>query len=262
MVVLTDSKEIIYALKNKYSPEVGEWAFLEQVGKSISDSYNTWADAIVVGMWKSRGHEIIGFEVKTSRQDWLREKRKPSKADGVGKFCHRFYLVVGDESIVKEGELPMNWGLMVPHTKNSLRIKKEAVIIKNPEPATMGFMCAILRRAMQQCLPEKRLQREYRRGLTEGEKIGQNWNKKQLEWKEKQNQSLIDKIEHFEKEAGFKIDEGWNKPEEVGKILKMILEGNYERYLQKLEDMKERLMDMSKTVGIELNLHRELDKNK
>jgi len=258
MVKIEDTKQILYALRNKYSPEIGEWAFLEQVGKDISATYNRWCDAIAIGLWKSRGHEIIGFEVKISRNDWLKEKNNPDKAHGVGKYCHKWYLVVGDESIIKPDEIPMNWGLMIPHTKKTFKIKKEAIRNKNPEPINIGFMCAILRRAVEQLLPESRLQSEYRRGHNDGYEQGKDWVKRNLEWKEKQVTGLEKKIENFEKEAGFSITESWKKPEEVGKVLKMILEGNYGRYVERLEDMRTRLKDMAKVMKDEIELHKKL----
>ncbi len=262
MVKIEKTKDIIHALRNKYSPETSEWAFMEQVGKNISATYNRWADAIAVGLWKSRGHEIIGFEIKVSRADWLKELKHPDKAHGVGKYCHSWYLVVGDESIVKDGELPMNWGLMVPHTKNNLKIKVPATRNKKPEPINIGFMCAILRRAMQQCLPEKRLQAEFKRGHSEGYDIGKNSAQRELEYKEKQITGLEKRIEDFEKEAGFSINESWKKPEEVGKVLKMILEGNYGSYVSRLEDMQTRLKNMGKVMKDEITLHKTLlDKN-
>lgn len=258
MVKMEKTKDIIYALRNKYSPETSEWAFLEQVGKDISATYNRWADAIAIGLWKSRGHEIIGFEVKKSRADWLKEKKDPDKAHGVGKYCHKWYLVVGDEDIVRPGELPMNWGLMVPHTKNTLKIKKEAIRNKDPEPINIGFMCAIIRRSIQQLLPESRLQLEYKRGHNEGYDLGKDWAKRNLEWKEKQVASLEAKINNFEKASGFSITECWKAPEEVGKILKLILEGNYSKYVERLEDMRTRLKDMSKVLKDEIELHKQL----
>ena len=257
---MESNDQILHALRNKYSPETGEYAFLEQVGKDVSATYNRWADAIAVGLWKSRGHQIIGFEIKRNRSDWLKEKRDPHKAHGVGKYCHKWYLVVGDETIVKSEELPMNWGLMVPHTKNTLRIKKEAILIKDPEPATMGFICAILRRSIQQCLPENRLQREYRRGIKEGTEQGENWNKRTLEHRENRINDLEKKIEDFEKEAGFQITEGWNKPDIVGKAVKMVVDGTYPRYIRKLEDLKDTLNRLSNNVKDELKIHRQLER--
>lgn len=56
--------------------------------------------------------EILGFEVKVSRSDWLSELKKPEKADSLARYCDRWYLVISDPKIVKDGELPPTWGLL------------------------------------------------------------------------------------------------------------------------------------------------------
>lgn len=69
-------------------------------------------DAIVVDTWPSSGLAIHGFEVKVSRSDWLRELADPLKAEAFRRYCDRWWLAVGDPSIVRPGELPEGWGLM------------------------------------------------------------------------------------------------------------------------------------------------------
>lgn len=93
-------------------------------GGRDADAYATYAelthpsggrcDFMSVGLWASRGHLIYGHEIKTSRADWLAELNKPSKADLWWGCCHRWWLVVPSADLVREGELPDGWGLMVP----------------------------------------------------------------------------------------------------------------------------------------------------
>jgi len=56
---------------------------------------------------------IHGHEIKVSRSDWLAELRDPSKAEAFARYCHHWWLVVADKSIVHAGELPDTWGLLV-----------------------------------------------------------------------------------------------------------------------------------------------------
>jgi hypothetical protein len=72
------------------------------------------ADALYVGFFQSRGKYLVGHEVKASRADWLHELEHPAKAEVWFRECHSWYLVVPHESIVRDGELPTGWGLMVP----------------------------------------------------------------------------------------------------------------------------------------------------
>lgn len=57
---------------------------------------------------------VHGFEVKCSRADWLAELADPEKAATWGRFCHHWWLAVSDPDIVRAGELPDGWGLLVP----------------------------------------------------------------------------------------------------------------------------------------------------
>lgn len=88
------------------------------------------ADAIVLDTWATPHGELTemektnrkwgerqsvhGFEVKVSRSDWLTELRDPEKALAWSRYCHYFWLVASDKSIVHD-DLPEGWGLLVPH---------------------------------------------------------------------------------------------------------------------------------------------------
>lgn len=117
------------------------------------------ADLITVDVWPSKGHEIHGHEVKVSRSDWLAELRDPEKSAAFRKWCNRWWLVVPDEAIVKPGELPPEWGLMVvaperrwtpggmvDTSRQKIRVRRPAPAL-TPEPMPLGFMASLLRSA-------------------------------------------------------------------------------------------------------------------
>lgn len=68
---------------------------------------------------------LHGHEVKVSRADWRTEMKDPSKAEAIMQYMTYWWLVVPDAGIVKPGELPEDWGLMVL-TNGKLRAKKAA----------------------------------------------------------------------------------------------------------------------------------------
>jgi hypothetical protein len=70
------------------------------------------ADLIAVDMWKAGRYEVHGHEVKVSRADWLRELRDPDKAGEFLPYVNRWWIVVPDAGIVRDGELPAGWGLL------------------------------------------------------------------------------------------------------------------------------------------------------
>lgn len=155
---------VIEALRELY-PEPA-YAFLEQVADATGARHHRWADALVMGLWPSRGLGLTGIEVKVSRTDWLRELKDPAKAETIARFCDHWFVAVGNEDIVRDGELPENWGLLVPaNTKARIAVKKAAGVL-SPQPVTRDFLAAILRQASR--LQSGQLWSERLRGREEG----------------------------------------------------------------------------------------------
>lgn len=71
-------------------------------------------DGMSVGTWQSLKGEVLGFECKSTRSDFLREVAEPDKSDAFFPHCNRFWVVVGDNSVASPDEVPMGWGLLVP----------------------------------------------------------------------------------------------------------------------------------------------------
>lgn len=104
------------------------------------------ADALAMSLWPSRGLHLHGFEIKASRSDWLRELKNPAKADEIALFCDFWWVVAGNEDIVKRDELPPTWGLMVPY-RDGLKVIVPAPRAEDTKPITRSFLGAILRKA-------------------------------------------------------------------------------------------------------------------
>ncbi len=141
------SAAVLTALRKRYAPPA--WALLEEVRNAAGFSANRSADAIAMSLWPSRGLEVHGFEVKASRNDWLRELNAPEKAEAVSKYCDRWWLVVEDEALVRDGELPPTWGLLALRRKGLVSVR-EAPAREGVEPIGRHFLAALLRRATEQ----------------------------------------------------------------------------------------------------------------
>lgn len=148
-----------------------EFARAEHVPIGVGFERSRIADFMAVRMFSSHGYEhlpypvqralaeqgilsrrdrtptLIGHEVKVSRSDWLHELKQPEKAEAWKRFCHEWYLVVSDATIVRDGELPDGWGLMVSHGR-SLRLVTRAARLR-PEPMGMNQVAALTRAVMQ-----------------------------------------------------------------------------------------------------------------
>lgn len=147
--------QVIEALRNRFPQP--EWAMFTGVANGTGSHANRWADAVAMNLWPSRGLEIVGFEVKVSRGDMLRELKDPRKADEVAKHCDRWFIAVGSKSIVGPEELPASWGLLLPTgsakgptmkiAKDAQRMRKKSTKL---QPVPRAFCAAILRRASEQ----------------------------------------------------------------------------------------------------------------
>ena len=97
--------------------------FVREVGLNNGSTVQRRCDAVHVGYTSASGRILRGHEVKVSRADWLAELAHPGKADFWADACHEWWLVMPDAGLVREGELPPGWGLMVPDAKARVRFK-------------------------------------------------------------------------------------------------------------------------------------------
>jgi len=123
---------------------------LTQVASSTGGAPNI-ADVMILGAWHSSGNELEGFEVKVSRADWLNEVKKPTKNDPSKQYCHRWWLVIADQTMVKDGELPADWGMMAV-VNGSLKVIKKAPLL-TPVPLAMDFVASLLRTDVRETIP-------------------------------------------------------------------------------------------------------------
>jgi len=100
------------------------------------------ADFVAFDVWSSK-LRLHGHEIKCSRADWLVELKKPWKSEAIKRFMDHWWLVVSDSSIVKDGELPDDWGLMVVRG-SVVRAVKSAPKLQ-PEPMPREFVAAFSR---------------------------------------------------------------------------------------------------------------------
>lgn len=139
-------RDMLDLLLTRYNTErqgtiADRWVRAEHV-RSTQSNYELTSIADFIAIDKYRSSQAMhGHEVKVSRSDWLSELRDPTKAERVKRFCNFWWLVVPDASIVKPGELPEDWGLMVKAGSN-LRTKVKAPEM-DTEPLTLDFIAGL-----------------------------------------------------------------------------------------------------------------------
>jgi len=116
-------------LRERHQADPGNgpaWAYLEEIRDEASFDGKRTLDAIGLGLWKSRGYELHGYELKISRGDLLKELKNPAKADPFFHRCDRFWLVCAS-GICKVEEVPAAWGLLLANSAGDrLRVAKMA----------------------------------------------------------------------------------------------------------------------------------------
>jgi hypothetical protein len=256
-MVKMNTEELTKALHNKYDDEANSYAFLEQVGNSTGFACKRHADAIAVSLWQSRGLTITGFEIKASRQDWIHELKHPEKADEILQHCHYWYLVVGEKDIVQFGELPTNWGLMIPHTKNTVKVVKEATLNPNVKPIDMPIFCAILRRVQREITDIAKYKARYDEGYKDGQKLAKENAESSMKYTEQSYEELKNRVKTFEKISGIELDNWRHKPEDVANAVNMVLNGAYKRELDNLESLHKHAINVVKGIEEGIQKHKE-----
>jgi len=232
--------DVVAALRRKYPAEA--YALVEEVGNSTGFRCRRHADVVLVGLWPSRGLEIVGIEVKVSRGDWIRELQDPGKADPIAKFCDNWIVATGSPGIVKLDELPINWGLLELDTAGRLQCAKVPVLMK-PEPVDRGFVAALVRRIVEQATPAARLRRARNEGKEEGYKQGQELAtmqaKHNAERIELDAAALREAIRNFEIASGVQFNL-WNAGN-VGEAVRAVLSGSDKQVAGRLTHCRDSL---------------------
>jgi hypothetical protein len=240
--------EVVAKLRNRYAPPT--WAFIPQVrnGTGFQRLPRT-ADALAMALWPSRGLELIGFEIKTSRSDWLAELKNAEKAESIFAFCDRWYLV-GAGPIIQPGELPAGWGYIAVGDKGC-KIEAEAERRKGKDVDRL-FLAAILRRQMEATVPKSEIEAELIKAREDGKQQAAD----KVKWNAEETQRLREHVAAFEKASGLSISDGWRYTgQEVGRAVKDVLEHGTEHMRQQILAHKGMLERMLKDVTAHLEEH-------
>jgi hypothetical protein len=92
------------AVRARYEPP--EWHLEHEVtlaGRRL--------DLVALNLWAARKFRIVGFEIKVSRGDWMRELAAFQKAEEWTAVVDAFYVVTPPK-LVRHDELPAAWGLL------------------------------------------------------------------------------------------------------------------------------------------------------
>jgi hypothetical protein len=126
--------------------EANGYACLFEVSNGTGSHARRSADAVVMNLWPSRGLELVGYEHKVSRSDWLHELKQPEKAWPVMQYCDRWILLAAP-GVAKAEEIPINWGWH-EFDGEKLKVRKAAPALQ-PKTLDRTFLGAMLRRPVR-----------------------------------------------------------------------------------------------------------------
>lgn len=224
------------ALRKRYP--LPQYAVLYEVANGMGETFSGYADAIVMSLFPSRGLDVHGFEIKTSRRDWLSELRKPRKADRIAKFCNTWWLVAGSEEVARKEEVPDTWGFLV-YSKGDLHRAQKPKRLK-PMALDREFVAAMLRRANEMAEREKERIGEtldkdafVQKVRREAEKEAEEQHEQDLKIRTREHDVLKRELEDFEKVSGIRINQ-WNGGR-MGEAVQQLMAINNPRDLDAME---------------------------
>jgi len=224
----TTVDDLSAALRQRY-PSDAYFLLFEVRNATGFGGRTRFADALALGLWPSRGLELEGFEMKVSRSDWLRELRKPNKAEEIYRYCDRWW-VVAPSGIVQKEELPPHWGLLT--LGKTLRCAFQAPRLK-PQPLDRSFLASVLREVHRQLSMESIIEKEVAKRVDARLKALSDLNKKRTNTSRAETNSIYEKLAAFTRMSGVQLN-AWSDEGEfakVGAVLRAIRTPDVKAYL-------------------------------
>lgn len=223
-VAAPTTDKVTTAMMNAYMAatysEANGYACLFEVASGTGSNARTFADIVVMNLWPSRGMDLVGYEVKTSRSDWQRELKLPAKAWQVMQYMDRWWLLAAP-GVAKLDEIPTNWGFMEFNGAKS-RVLKPAPKLE-PKAVTKTFLGALLRKPVRDV--EGMVNRAKNAALAEVEKTVEERIAKEMRRRGEKHQELVDKLVKLQDETGIDLL-GWQSTESQVQAIKFALKAD------------------------------------
>lgn len=230
--VYLDTHTLTRRLNAKYPGPA--WVIINEVRNATGYGASRSADAIAFGVWPSRGLQIIGFEVKTGRADWLGELKRPEKAETIASYCDEWWLVTCG-GVANLEEIPKAWGWYLA-TKNGLEVAKKPEPLQ-AKPLGRSFLMSVVRNIAQSYVSKVEVQQK----AEELAKANLDNHTYTLKRDSEKLVALQKKVNEFTDACGFDpFSYNWQtNPKAVGEVVKAVISRDLVRYLQDIEEAAE-----------------------
>jgi hypothetical protein len=216
---------VLDKLRARFGPPA--YGFLTHVPTGTGARASRTIDAIAMSLWPSRGYGIVGFEVKVSRGDWLRELKDPAKADPSFQCVDDWYVATPPD-IIRPGELPHGWGhIVVRATGCRVDTPPAEYDPKHARtPINRAFLAALFRKIDAHSITQARLTEEIDKAYRAGEAKGHEQANPGYERLKVAHDSLMDKIRAFEDASGLQIIGGYHDRHRIADIVHALYNDN------------------------------------
>lgn len=247
--------QVLAALRDRYKGPA--WGFLNHVRNTTGFSRQVrTADALAMGLWPSRGLELLGFEVKVHRSDWLRELQQPDKAEEIAQYCDRWWIAA-PKDIVKPGELPATWGLLVMNGSRLVAVKEAAKL--EAKPLSRSFLASILRYALTATGLDTELRdtavKSHRQGYEAGVESQTTIVKRAVDTR----LALEQKVRAFERASGVHID-AYANMQRIGEAVQFVMRGGVSEHRNALSNLHSQAASILRAIEHNLKLTAETER--
>lgn len=202
-------KEALIALSEAFEDRHMAWH--PQVRSSVPDAMTMTFDDFT----------LCGFEIKTSRHDWLHELRSNKNRDAIE--VSDYWAIIGDADIVRREDLPDHWGLYcIKGGRLVCRVEPERLRQRGDIPRNLA---AELLRHVAYSIPMDAKLREVR------------------------NHAYAQAMSDLFGSTTFR-DMG---PERLAALLKMLDSGEHLRVIQGLQNIQSELGQLHNSIGEQIN---------
>jgi hypothetical protein len=248
---------LIDFIRNTYPPP--EYAVLDHVRNATGHVGNVrTADAIMFSTYPSRGLYLYGFEIKCHRADWLSELRDPAKAEEIGRYCD-FWYVVAPRGVVRDGEVPQNWGWLAPE-KTRLKVMKKPVRNENAQPLSREFAASIMRKFHERTRSQDELKAAREKGIEIGRRqaVREMTDGDPVAHRIRRDLDDIKKsVAEFQKASGIDLSERW-MGKRVGEIVAFLQKHDWslEMGMKSLRSEMENMLKVTKEFEKQFTIHK------
>ena len=142
---MKSTADIKILLARRHPTDGGEWMTMFELrnGTGWSARQERYLDCFALNLYPSKNHIRHAYEIKISRNDWLKELSQPEKRTWGLEISNQFWFIA-PTGIIKKEEVPEGCGLLRV-TDNGKLVRDVIAQHRKTRDFDIGEICAMLR---------------------------------------------------------------------------------------------------------------------